>query len=262
VSLSQTSGTGDGSVTITVDENTGAARRGSVTIADQTYTITQIGASMTDGCGAYVAPGVWKEFDCYNLAAIGKATNDSPFTPSWRLIGGYWQWGRKGPDPSQWYDINTEHFAHGPTSSYVEGANVDPISGWSSTDAPEGAWSDYEKTSNDPCPAGFRVPSKSQWDGIVENNSKTAVGTWDSDDANYSSARFFGDALMLPAAGERKYTLLGGSGELSFRGSSGYYWSSSGDSSYASWQLSIGSGVPTTFSWFRTSGFSVRCVAE
>lgn len=54
-------------------------------------------------CGAYVAPGVWKEFECYNLAAIGKTTGDDPFTPSWRLIGGYWQWGRKGPDSSQWY---------------------------------------------------------------------------------------------------------------------------------------------------------------
>ena len=60
----------------------------------------------TPVCGAFIAPGVWKEFDCYNLAAIGKTTNDDPFTPSWRLIGGYWQWGRKGPDPSQWYNTN------------------------------------------------------------------------------------------------------------------------------------------------------------
>lgn len=52
-------------------------------------------------CGAYVAPGVWKEFDCYNLAAIGKATGVDPFTPSWGLIGGYRLWGRKGPDSSQ-----------------------------------------------------------------------------------------------------------------------------------------------------------------
>ena len=52
-------------------------------------------------CGAYVAPGVWKEFDCSNLAAIGKTTYDEPFYPSWRLIGGYCQWGRKGPDGNQ-----------------------------------------------------------------------------------------------------------------------------------------------------------------
>jgi len=40
----------------------------------------------------------------FNLAAIGKTTGDDPFTPSWRLIGGYWQWGRKGPDESEWYE--------------------------------------------------------------------------------------------------------------------------------------------------------------
>jgi hypothetical protein len=74
-------------------------------------------------CRVYVAPDVWKEFDCYNLAAIGKNTNDDPFTPSWRLIKGYWQWGRKGPDPSQWYDTNTEHFAHGPTGPGDSEAN-------------------------------------------------------------------------------------------------------------------------------------------
>jgi hypothetical protein len=67
-------------------------------------------------CGAYIAPDVWKEFDCYNLAAIGKVTGADPFTPSWELNGGYWQWGHKGPDTSQWYDTNTEHFAHGPTN--------------------------------------------------------------------------------------------------------------------------------------------------
>ena len=48
-------------------------------------------------CGAYIAPGVWKEFDCYNLAAIGKTTGDDPFTPSWRLIGGVLEMGREGP---------------------------------------------------------------------------------------------------------------------------------------------------------------------
>jgi hypothetical protein len=73
--------------------------------------------------GAYVALFVWKEFDCYNLSAIGKTTNDDPFTPSWRLIGGYWQWGRKGPDPGQWYDTNTEHFVHGPTGLSTSEAN-------------------------------------------------------------------------------------------------------------------------------------------
>jgi hypothetical protein len=41
VSLSPTSGTGNGTVTISVAENTGTARSGSITIAGRTYTISQ-----------------------------------------------------------------------------------------------------------------------------------------------------------------------------------------------------------------------------
>ena len=42
VSLFPTSGTGDGTVNVTVTANTGAARTGSATIADQSFTITQL----------------------------------------------------------------------------------------------------------------------------------------------------------------------------------------------------------------------------
>jgi hypothetical protein len=74
-------------------------------------------------CGAYIAPGVWKEFDCYNLGAIGKDLGHHPFTPSWSLIGGYWQWGRKGPDSGFWHTANTSYFAHGPTGPGSAEAN-------------------------------------------------------------------------------------------------------------------------------------------
>jgi len=208
-----------------------------------------------DTCGAFVAPGVWKEFDCYNLAAIGKTTNDDPFTPSWRLIGGYWQWGRKGPSSSQWYDTNTEHFAHGPTGPGLSEANDDSISGWDGSDAPDGAWSDNAKTANDPCSAGFRVPTKSQWEGVLDNNSQRKGGTWDKDPTNYSSARFFGDDLMLPVPGYRGAS----NGTLGSRGYDGYYWSSSELANNKAWHL-LNAFMDNRSS--RRHGFSVRCVAE
>jgi len=212
----------------------------------------------SNNCGAYVAPGLWKQFDCYNLAAIGKTTNDDVFTPSWRLIGGYWQWGRKGPDSSQWHDTNTANFAHGPTGPDSGDANSGSISNWDGNDAPDGSWSDTSKTANDPCPAGYRVPTKSQWEGVINNNAQITVGTWNSDDTNYSSASFLGDDLMLPAVGYRND--LGGS--LYYRGSEGDYWSTTQSSYNYTWGLHFSSRGVNTGDSSRRVGISVRCVAE
>jgi len=216
-------------------------------------------STSTSTCGAYVAPGVWKEFDCYNLAAIGKTTNDDPFTPSWRLNGGYWQWGRKGPDSSQWYDTNTENFAHGPTGPGMGDANDGDISSWDQTYSPQVSWSPtYSKTANDPCPAGYRVPTYSQWYHVLESNPQSTVGSWSSSATNYSSARFFGNDLMLPTAGSRIY----GDGSLNNRGTNGSYWSSTQGASNYAWLLYFSSSNAYTDLNSRRVGFSVRCVAE
>jgi uncharacterized protein (TIGR02145 family) len=219
----------------------------------------------SDTCGAYVAPDVWKEFDCYNLAAIGKTTNDDPFTPSWRLVGGYWQWGRKGPDPSQWYNSNTQHFAQGPTR---DSSGLIGISSWDQNGAPNGAWSDSRKTDNDPCPDGYRLPTIAEWQGVVANNTQSIVGRWSrnwDDDIKYStflSARFFGNKLMLPAAGLRSER----GGVVGYLGEVGFYWSTSyinrGKEAYA---LSFSSEYAEAGGYRihdRRRGLSVRCVAE
>jgi uncharacterized protein (TIGR02145 family) len=209
-----------------------------------------------------MAPDVWKEFDCYNLAAIGKTTNDDPFNPSWRLIGGYWQWGRKGPDSSQWYDTNTEHFAHGPTGPDETEANNVIVGRWDPTNtALNGAWSGTTKPVNDPCPEGYRVPSKDEWNDLLANNEKEYVGnSWESGATNYGSGLKFGDALFLPAAGMR---YDGTGAPLHNRGKFGYYWSSSEDIMDSAWMLYFTSGLADTHSFgSQTYGNSVRCISE
>jgi uncharacterized protein (TIGR02145 family) len=258
-SVSPVNDTGNGSVTVQVDPNSGEARSGTVTIAGKIYTINQAAAvSSGGGCGAYIAPGVWKEFDCYNLAAIGKTTHDDPFTPSWRLIGGYWQWGRKGPDPGQWYDTDTPNFAHGPAGQTESEDHSAAISGWDQTEAPADAWSDSGKKSNDPCLEGFRVPTIAQWQWVMDNNTQRPAGTWSSSTTNYSSALFLGEKLMLPAAGYRSYS----SGSLVARGGSGYYWSSSKDAP-TMWSIAFSQNGAFAYNDHNgREGYSVRCVAD
>jgi len=245
----------DGEVTKKADVN----QDGKIDLAEAVFAL-QTGAGLRD-CGAFVAPGVWKKFDCFNLGAIGKATNDNPFTPSWMLIGGYWQWGRKGPDPDQedWYDTNTEHFAHGPTGPGAGDANSSVISEWDSSYAQDGAWSDSAKTANDPCPDGYRIPTIDEWKKVLANNEKVFVGSsWESSAANYDTGVKIGDSLFLPAAGDR----YDSSGVLANRGQGSRYWSSSEFGSYNAWNLNFTSGDLGTDLSRRRYGYSIRCIAE
>jgi uncharacterized protein (TIGR02145 family) len=166
-----------------------------------------------------------------------------PFTPIWEINGGYWQWGRSA------------EAAAGPTATDPKDGAV---SGWNTTGAANGDWADGSKTANDPCPTGYRVPTKAQWDGVVANNTKTNVGSFSNSATNYGAGKKFGDQLMLPAAGCRD----GNNGALIYRGYYGFYWSSTEyDSNYA-WYLGFDSSNAGTYHSYRTNGISVRCVAE
>ncbi len=216
---------------------------GSVTA---TGTIT-VNASIS--CGAYVAAGVWKAFKCHNLGADESA---DPFTPSWKLNGAYYQWGRSAVA------------APGPTGPSAGEANAGAITGWNTTAASNGAWADGSKTANDPCPTGFRVPTKAQWDAVCNttlNPTRSFPGTWSNSNTNYSSGLRIGSGatgLFLPTAGYRDSI----NGSLSNRGSNGFYWSSTADGSSLSSYLLFDAEYALTISNNRNLGFSVRCVAE
>jgi len=137
--------------------------------------------------------------------------------------------------------------------------------GWSSTNLMvnnEGSktWNQSTSTgvrwevTNDPCPAGWRVPTKEEIRSLVNSGS-----TWGK--LNGVNGRFFGNGnqkVFLPAAGYR----YGSGGTLDLQGSLGYYWSSTPSGSYGAHGLGFGSGLADVGNFVRTCGFSIRCVSE
>jgi uncharacterized protein (TIGR02145 family) len=167
--------------------------------------------------------------------------------PSWEINGGYWQWGRK------------EMAAAGPSGPGGWQANGEAVAGWSREKALNSDWQNGIKTANDPCPLGYRVPTQSEWKGVLENNNISNVGTWEKSVTNYSSGKNIGDELFLPAAGSRNFR----NGVLSSRGYYGFYWSSTNDGSSEAWSLDFSSKYTNpSGSSYRADGQSVRCIAE
>ena len=135
---------------------------------------------------------------------------------------------------------------------YIDKLLVD----WDSTYAIGTKW--YAE--NDPCPAGWRVPTKEELQKLVDAGSEWAT-------QNGVNGRFFGTApyqIFLPAMGYRS----GSYGDLSDVGIWGEYWSSTQEyvRDYTMWGWNLSFGSDNISRWnivpnLRAQGRSVRCVA-
>jgi uncharacterized protein (TIGR02145 family) len=235
---------GSGSITyaITGTPTSGGTASFALNIGGQTCTLdVTVTSCPPPPCRAKVTATDFKDFMCYNLGAPNQSA--CPFTPSWEINGAYWQWGRFA------------QAAEGPTATDPKDGAV---SGWNTTSAANGSWADGSKTASDPCPDGYQVPTKAQWEGVVANNTKTNVGSFSNSATNYGAGKKFGNQLMLPAAGAR----ISGNGELGYRGSYGVYWSSTERVFSSAWNLDFSSSSAVTSFNDRTLGASVRCIAQ
>ena len=244
------------SITITGTTN-GLYDAGTISVTANTTSCKSAARNSTTtlvvGCGAYVAPGVWKEFMCYNLGADETV---NPFTPTYATNGAYYQWGRKDPAAS---------------APDATGADATPIAwsystGWfGSGGTPDTGPDDATKSAYDPCPAGYRVPTFNEWDYLRQNNPTTSVGTWVGapGTATAWAGIKFGPALMLPATGFRDNV----SGGQYYRGYDGSYWStqrSTASNAYCLGIERIGSPYGSNFmaGGDLNYGYSIRCIAQ
>ncbi|UCA61754.1 hypothetical protein KB553_09530 [Chryseobacterium rhizoplanae] len=182
---------------------------------------------------------------------LGADQTQDPDVPSQAIMGSYYQWGKKNPV----------------ATAYTSAA---AISGWSTASAADKSWNSGTeavpvKTSNDPCPDGFRVPTRNEWVSFNTNSTTSIIGTWvttaNGGDNNFTAARKFvnnGSTLTFPTAGNR----LNSTGALVSRAGYGYYWSSTENSTNAYSLYFNSTTINPAFYNNRTYGFSVRCISE
>ena len=169
--------------------------------------------------------------------------------------GSLYQWGRQndGHQCINWNSATTGIPEYGTTSTLCSGGTCPnelfvTTSGNADWNSPtnNSLWNGTSKGVNDPCPSGYRVPTKDELTAL-------AAGFYPT-----SSQGAFASSLKMPVPGVRSYAL----GDLASTGTTGYYWSSTVNTSVHSYYMVLSLGEITIPYNSRTFGYSVRCIAQ
>ena len=229
------------------------------------YSPGPLTAQLSDGAGGFYT------FLSYNL---GADTSLDPHTPVVGLQGAYIQWGKRGPNTTADSTLDWQTAANDASLGFASAPTVGsttPSGTWALAETNDDAWNVDENNpvkipATDPCPTGYRVPTRNEWAGVIANNEASATGPFDGSN-EFGSALHFGSVaspqlMTLPAAGLRSNT----NGALANRGTFGFYWSSTEDGSSKAYSLFTGDSNTTppnpNNNPLRSYGFSVRCIAE
>jgi len=159
---------------------------------------------------------------------------DAPgaFTATPEATGMFYQWNRKKAWPA--------------TGSVTD---------WDATYPSGDTW----EATNDPCPAGWCVPTYDEQATLL--NTADVSNEWTTLNG-VNGLRFTdktsGASIFLPAAGDRFFS----DGGFMNAGGNGFYWSSSQLSSSLAWYLNLRSNLVGQNSLVRAFGLSVRCVRQ
>ena len=235
ITISPSSGSNDGTITVTAEENTASSiRTATITIkgtdvAEQTISVTQ----SNDDVGVEINGVIWATCNVDAPGTFAARPEDT---------GMFYQWNR-----------NVGWSATDPMINSNDGTT------WDSSETYSTVW----EKANDPSPAGWHVPTLAEIQKLLDSDKVTRVWTPENGKDGYRFTDIeSGKSIFLPIVGHRYYS----NGVLKYVNSDGYYWSSTAysthstlspyglyfGSNYAEWDY----GGPCSF------GHCVRSVAD
>ena len=196
--------------------------------------------SFTDGVPTVTSAGqVWMD---RNLGALRAATKSAD--PD--AYGSLYQWGRSGDGHEYRTSPTTATLSDNPNHGSFITVSASPYD-WR-TNPDDTLWAN-ESSTNNPCPAGFRLPTEAELE--------TERISWGNNISGNNAASAFGSPLKLVVAGYRHLN----DGTIYSVGSYGNYWSASVNGSYSRY-LDFYSDYANMYDHGRANGYSVRCLKD
>jgi uncharacterized protein (TIGR02145 family) len=185
-------------------------------------------------------PATGKTWMDRNLGASRAATSSTDE----EAYGDLYQWGRAADGHQKRNSATTSTLSNSDTPGHGNFITSDSSPyDWRSPQN-DNLWQGVNGTNN-PCPAGYRLPTEAEWE--AERQS------WSSNDV----AGAFASPLKLPVAGYRGSS----DGSLGGVGSYGYYWASTVSGAFVR-NLHFRSSDASMDSDTRANGLSVRCLKD